>query len=191
MHWKTRELRERLRRFAAGTARLCDRLPIDPGAQRVGRKLRVSSQSMMTGYTDVCAAPSAERFISAISAVAIHAKRARASLQLLLQLNHLTIADARDLMIEARAFEAIFVKSRNTAKRRHRDRPAWNSPVARRLVARRSDAAAANHVDQPEDNRDDEQDVQRAAQRVLGDDAEQPQNHQNRDDDEHGTLPPR
>ena len=76
----------------------------------------------MVGYKDVCASSSPEKFISGISAVAIQAKRTRASLQLLLQLNHVTIEAARDLLFEARGLEAIFVASRNTAKRRHRAR---------------------------------------------------------------------
>ena len=136
MHWKTLELQQRTRQFAAAIAALCDRLPVEPGAQRAGRKLRVSSHAMMDGYEHVCASRSPEKFISAISAVAIQAKRARAGLQLLLQLNHVTIADARDLMIEARAFEAIFVKSRNTAKRRHRDSLAGRIPLAARATIR-------------------------------------------------------
>lgn len=116
------ELQDRTRRFAAAIGDLCDRLPADPSAQRTGTKLRASSKAVMVGYKDVCASPSPEKFISGISAVAIQAKRTRASLQLLLQLDHVTIESVRNLLFESRGLEAIFVASRNTAKRRHRAR---------------------------------------------------------------------
>ena len=131
------DLQDRTRRFAAAIATLCERLPADPGAQRTAAKLLASSRAVTAGYTDTCASPSPDSFISRISAVAAQAKRTRASLQLLLQLNHVTIEAARDLLFEARGLEAIFVASRDTAKRRHRarlggagERAARASPVA-------------------------------------------------------------
>src|SRR4029079_16358751 len=47
-----------------------------------------------------------------------------------------------------------------------------------------SEPAAADETNQAEDDRDDEQAVQRTAKRVLGDDAEQPEDDENSDDGE-------
>jgi hypothetical protein len=62
----------------------------------------------------------------------------KASLVTLVQLNHLDIAIARETILEARALEAIFTASRNTAKRRQRGRL-----VSRRNPSERA-ARAAN-----------------------------------------------
>jgi hypothetical protein len=122
MQQKTWDLHDRTRRFAAGVAALCERLPADPGAQRTGQKLLAASRALVVGYTDVCASSTPEQFISGISEVAKQAKRARACVQMLLQLNHATIEACRDLLLEARALEAIFRASRTTAKQRRKAR---------------------------------------------------------------------
>lgn len=122
MQQRTWELQERTRHFAAGAATLCERLPADPSAQRTGKKLLVASKAVVVGYKDVCASSTPEKFISGISEVAKQAKRARADVQMLLQLNHVTIEACRDLLLEARALEAIFRASRNTAKKRQKAR---------------------------------------------------------------------
>jgi hypothetical protein len=114
MQQTTLELQERTRRFAAGAAALCNRLPADPSAQRTAKKLLAASKALVVGYKDVCASASPEKFISGISVVAREAKRARGNLQMLLQLNHVTIESARDVLLEARALEAIFRASRTS-----------------------------------------------------------------------------
>jgi four helix bundle protein len=118
MHPKTWELQARTERFAAAAIELCERLPADASAQRIAKKLTASATAMATGYTDVCASRTPERFIDGMSAVARQAKQAKQNLQLLLQLNHVTIESCRELLFEARGLENIFVASRNTAKRR-------------------------------------------------------------------------
>jgi len=50
--------------------------------------------------------------------VARQAKKTKAALMLLAQLGYAPIASIRELIIEARRLENIFVSSRNTAKRR-------------------------------------------------------------------------
>jgi hypothetical protein len=57
-----------------------------------------------------------------MSAVARNARRARTLLQDMVRANHITIEAARELILEARGLEAIFVASRNTARRRKRAR---------------------------------------------------------------------
>ena len=118
MHEKTVDLLHRTRSFAVSVNSLCDRLPTEASAQRIGRKLRASVKAIAVGYKDVCVSRSPEEFMARISVVARESKRARAHVQMLLQLNHMTIEATRDVLLEARALEAIFRKSRDTAKRR-------------------------------------------------------------------------
>jgi four helix bundle protein len=129
MHPKAWELQARTDRFAAAAIELCERLPADASAQRIARKLTASAKAMATGYKDVCASRTPERFIDGMSAVASQAKQAKRNLQLLLQLNHVTIESCRELLFEARGLENIFVASRNTAKKRRRARTAAARPV--------------------------------------------------------------
>ena len=135
MQQRTWELQDRTRRFAAAVDALCDRLPADPSAQRTAKKLRTAAKAVVVGYKDVCASPSPEKFIAGISIVATQAKRARASVQMLLQLNHVTIETARDVLLEARALEAIFRRSRETAKKHRRARLAPADPKQARVRA--------------------------------------------------------
>jgi len=135
MQQRTWELHERTRRFAAAADALCDRLPADASAQRTAKKLRAAAKAVVVGYKDVCASPSPEKFIAGISIVASQARRARASVQMLLQLNHVTIEAARDLLLEARALEAIFRRSRETAKKHRRARLAPPDPKQSRIRA--------------------------------------------------------
>ena len=114
---------------------MCDRLPADASAQRTAKKLRAAAKAVVAGYKEVCASPSPEKFIAAISVVASQARRARAAVQMLLQLNHVTIEAARDLLLEARALEAIFRRSRETAKKHRRARLAPPHPKQSRIHA--------------------------------------------------------
>jgi len=122
MHQRACELQERTRRFHHAVFALCDRLPAEPDAQRVAARLRACCAAVVAGYSDVCASPSPEKFIAAIALVARQAKRAKAHLQMLLQLDHVTIESARDILLEARALEAIFRASSTTARKRQRAR---------------------------------------------------------------------
>ena len=118
MHQKEWELRERVGRFAQAVTRICGEWPGDPAAKKQARRVSVASTAVATGYGAACVAKSPEHFIASISAVARHAKRARASLLALVQANHLSIETARELILEAKALESIFTASRNTARRR-------------------------------------------------------------------------
>ena len=77
---------------------------------------------MHAGYREACASSSPEQFIERIAFVTRKAKRVKASLVLLVQLDHLKIDDARENILEARALEEIFTASRNTARKRARGR---------------------------------------------------------------------
>jgi hypothetical protein len=86
------------------------------------RTLVAASTAMESGYRDASASSSPEKFIAGITVVARNAKKAKASLGLLVQLNLMDIAVVRDLILEARGLEAIFLASRKTAKKRARGR---------------------------------------------------------------------
>ena len=80
------------------------------------------SEQVETGYRRACASSSPDEFIQGISSVATNAKRTTASLMLLVQLGYVPVPEIRELILEARGLENIFVTSRNTAKRRLRKR---------------------------------------------------------------------
>ena len=75
---------------------------------------------MDAGYRAACASASPEQFVSRMSDAARNAKRTKAALMLLTQLDYTSITDVRNLIIEARALENVFTVSRNAAKRRFR-----------------------------------------------------------------------
>jgi hypothetical protein len=122
VHSQALELEGRAGRFAADTERLLNKIPDAATAHKLSQAIKTSSVAMHAGYRDACASSSPEQFISRISAVARNAKKTKAGLVLLVQLNHLDIDIARATILEARALEAIFTASRNTAKRRQRGR---------------------------------------------------------------------
>src|SRR6188768_579026 len=92
------------------------------GGEERGGKLAVSMikacKAMDAGYREACASSSPDEFMSRISHVARLAKRTKATLMLLAQLDYLSIESVRELIVEARGLESIFTASRNTAKRR-------------------------------------------------------------------------
>lgn len=111
------ELQERLRR----ALRAIELLPPVSGGKRgeqLRRALLAAAKQACDGYRDVCVSASPEQFIERISFVARRAKRATATLVLLVQLDYIDIAAVRDLIIEVRALERILTTARNTAKRR-------------------------------------------------------------------------
>src|SRR5262245_42121269 len=91
MHQKTWELQERTRRFVRSVERLAASVPNEASAVRLARKLVVAADAIDRGYRDVCASRSPAEFIKGMSAVARQSKMALANLQMLLQLNHVTI----------------------------------------------------------------------------------------------------
>lgn len=137
MQSRSWEIQERAARFGKNVARLCEQVTVTPSSQRIVRNLTTASAAMQTGYRDTCASSSPERFILRISAAARHAKRATACLVLLLELNHVSIEEAREVILEARGLQAIFTASRNTAKRRAQKRM-----VSRRTPSERADRAS-------------------------------------------------
>jgi four helix bundle protein len=111
-------LRERAKRFARTTAAICEELPEDPTARKLGRQVSAAATAVYIGYRAACVSKSPEQFVVNISAVARHAKRVRRMLLALVQANYLAIETARELILEARGLEAIFTASRKTARRR-------------------------------------------------------------------------
>ena len=80
------------------------------------------SEQVAPGYRHACASSSPDQFASRISEVAVHARRTKALLMLLVQLGYVPVADIRELIMEARGLENILVASRNTARRRLHNR---------------------------------------------------------------------
>ena len=100
-------------------------LPSIGGGER-GRKLVTkmikACGEMDRGYRHACASSSPAEFTSRISKVASQAKRTKATLMLLAQLDYVPIESVRELIFEARGLENIFKAARNTAKRRQQKR---------------------------------------------------------------------
>jgi hypothetical protein len=119
MPQKTWELQERTRRFAAAVARLSEQVTDDVRTHKVMLTLIAESMAMESGYRVTCASSSPEKFIAGISIVARNAKKTKAAVVLLAELNLIPFELLRDLILEARGLEAIFMASRNTAKRRN------------------------------------------------------------------------
>jgi hypothetical protein len=126
MYQKTWELQERTRRFSQAVSDLCGDLPSDRGVRKVARRVSAASTAVDIGYRAACVSQSADQFIVHMSAVARNARRARTLLQDMVRANQVPIEAARELILGARGLEAIFVASRNTARRRKaaRDRRA-------------------------------------------------------------------
>ena len=100
-------------------------LPSVRGEQRgdaLAVKLVTACRDMEAGYRHACSSSSPDEFVARISHVARNARKTKATLMLLTQLDYLAIAETRDLIIEARALENVFVASSRTAKRRRRQR---------------------------------------------------------------------
>lgn len=76
-------------------------------------------EQMDVGYRHACASASPGQFLARISHVARNAKRTKATLMLLTQLDYLSISQSRDLLFEARGLETIFRTARDSARRRY------------------------------------------------------------------------
>jgi four helix bundle protein len=137
MHSRAIELQQRAARFVADVERLLKQIPDAMTARKLATTITTATTAMQTGYREACASSSPEEFIKRIALVTRKAKRVKASLVLLVELDHLNIDGARETILEARALEAIFTASRNTARRRQRGRL-----VSRRNPSERTAQAA-------------------------------------------------
>jgi hypothetical protein len=116
------QLQHRIRRFVVSLQSQSSR-----GAareRRIREALVKSARETGVGYRDACASATPEDFIRRISLVVRTAKKSKAALLSLLDLEYMHIADCRDLMFEARAIENILTAARDAAKRRQRRRNA-------------------------------------------------------------------
>lgn len=128
------ELQQRTARFLRAVEELAPKVSGEKRGQALLGSLLKSSREVEAGYRHACASASPAQFVSRISVVARNAKKAKASLMLLTQLEYVAIELSRELIIEARALENIFVASRNTAKRRQSGRPASRTHPPERAV---------------------------------------------------------
>ena len=134
MQSRAKELAARTQRFKDAVSGLASQVRDGPSAPKVFKALVMAASAVATGYKDACASSSPDQFIAAISAVARNAKKAKASLVMLVQLDHISIDVAREVILEAKALEAIFVASRNTAKKRARGRMAPRRNLSERAA---------------------------------------------------------
>jgi four helix bundle protein len=124
MHEKAWELRDRSARFSRAVTRTCAGLPDNAAVRKLSLQVSKAATAVDVGYRAACVSQTPDQFIAHISAAARHAKRARVLLLRMVELDHLTIEVARQLILEARVLEAILTASRNTARRRKRERAA-------------------------------------------------------------------
>ena len=120
MNQKTSELLARIRRLRTESQRVAPIVGGSPLVKRLQRRLTTASTGVDVSYSAACTAGSRDAFILHISAAARHAKRTRQILQDLTHLGHVNIDITRELILEARAVEAILTASKNTARRRRR-----------------------------------------------------------------------
>lgn len=116
------ELIARTQRFKDAVSGLASRLTDGPIARKIVKSLGTATNGIAVGYKDACASSSPDEFIARISVVARNAKKAKVDLVMLVQLDYISIDIAREVILEAKALEAIFVASRNTSKKRARGR---------------------------------------------------------------------
>jgi len=88
--------------------------------EKLAQTMLKSCTEMDSAYRHACASSTPDEFVARISHVARHAKRTKATLMLLTQLDYLPLVETRELIFEARGLANIFVDSRNTAKRRRK-----------------------------------------------------------------------
>lgn len=120
MQSKRWEIEQRALCFAEGCASFCSPLLEKRETKRLAQRLVRAATAVDRGYRRVSTAGSRDEFILLIAPVARSAKRARTLFQALLDLKHTTIEEARSLLLEARALEAIFRPSLSTARKRRK-----------------------------------------------------------------------
>jgi hypothetical protein len=122
MNQKAAALCTRIRRFRVELETLCAGVEPSAAAKRMVRRLSSAATAVDISYQAACKVGRAEDFLPHVSAAARHARRARRLLQDFVQMNYVTIVNAREVILEARALEAILVASRNTVRRRRKAR---------------------------------------------------------------------
>lgn len=140
VHPKRWELEQRALRFARGCQTFCSPLLAKRETKRLAQRLLTAATAVDRGYRTVSTAGSRDEFIMLIAPVAKSARRARTILQDLLELRHTTIEDVRSLLLEARALEAVFRASLETARRRRKaQRAAGTGIVSGESLSQRAD----------------------------------------------------
>jgi len=114
------DLQARTSRLLAALEAIAPRVTGSARARMLAQTMTRACRAMDAGYRAACASASPEQFVSRMSDAARNAKRTKAALMLLTQLDYTSITDVRNLIIEARALENVFTVSRNAAKRRFR-----------------------------------------------------------------------
>ena len=118
MDSRTEQLRARTKDFAIRVIHLFQALPQTKEAQIIGTQLLRCGTSVGANYRSACHARSRADFISKIGVVTEEADESVFWIELLADLKIMKKERLDELLQEARELTAIFVASRQTAKRR-------------------------------------------------------------------------
>lgn len=108
-------LKQRIKRFALESMKLCELLPRSIAGQTIARQLARSATSVGANYRAVCRARSDAEFVAKMSIVVEEADESAFWLELITEAG-LIVADSVDgLLKEANELIAIFASARKTA----------------------------------------------------------------------------
>lgn len=111
-----KELKDRTKRFAVNTVRLCRELPPTLDSRRIGGQLIDSSTSVAANYRAACRARSRAEFIAKLGIVLEESDESLFWLELLVETELVALARAERLLKEADELTAIFTAAVETAK---------------------------------------------------------------------------
>lgn len=111
-----KELKDRTKRFAVNTVRLCRELPPTLDGRRIGGQLIDSSTSVAANYRAACRARSRAEFIAKLGIVLEEVDESLFWLELIIELKLVPLTRADTLLIEADELTAIFTAAVKTAK---------------------------------------------------------------------------
>jgi four helix bundle protein len=130
---RTVALQERTTRFALRVLRLFRSLPNCPESKIVGQQLLRAATSVAANYRAACRAKSGADFVFKLGIVEEEADETVFWLQFLVDSRMVREVRLKDLIEEARQLTAIFVASRETAKRNNRQSAIDNRKLKARM----------------------------------------------------------
>jgi four helix bundle protein len=114
---KTRDLRERTKRFALRIIRLCDKLPATRSADVIARQILRSGTSVGAQYREACRARSRSEFISKLQSALQELEESSYWLELIVDSGLAKESQMAPLRKEASELLAIFTASILTARK--------------------------------------------------------------------------
>ena len=111
-----KEMKDRTKRFAAQVVFLCRELPPTLDGRRLGQQLLDAATSVAANYRAACRARSRAEFIAKLGIVLEESDESLFWLELMVDVQLITLARAERLLKEADELTAIFTTSVKTAK---------------------------------------------------------------------------